>query len=598
MKPQFQQTQWSRLLVGTLAKMGVRHAVVSPGSRSTPLLAALLDELEVYVHSIIDERSAGFVGVGLARSTEHPVLLLCTSGTAAANYLPAVVEADESSVPLIILTADRPIDGQNARSPQTTDQTQLYGNHVRRYLELGEALSTIDALRGFRRLLMSAVKTAISPIPGPVHLNARLRKPLQPCEATDAEERMLQGAVTELLQAEPPRLMAADASLGPEFERELAQHFTRHQSGLIVCGYDSETPTLDADALTQFARVTGYPVWLDVTHPLRWNHPAVLADSLIRCADLLWASEHFRARFTPELIVQVGPMPISSHWENWLEGAGAQWHFVLARQGWPDPSGRANVVITGNPSLALHAFSRAIQMRGHSPTAENPWFLEWRHVDTRVERALSSWAAKSELRSELHAVRAILEACPRGTCVVLGNSLPVREAGIVWPAACNDLSSFAIRGTNGIDGVVSTAVGVARGGRRPVLALLGDVSFLHDVGALYAALDTNNPLAIVVIDNRGGRIFEQLPVSTSMEPQKLVYWTTPHALNLAAAGTIYGIQTSVPSDIESLRTQVQMALASPGSKLIVVRVDPSSARIGANSLAEAVAEAIEGPGES
>ncbi len=597
MKPQFQQTQWSRVLVGTLAKTGVKHAVVSPGSRSTPLLAALLDEHEVRVHSIIDERSAGFVGVGLARSTEQPVLLLCTSGTAAANYLPAVVEADESRVPLVVLTADRPIDAQNARSPQTTDQTQLYGNHVRKYLELGEAPSTIDALRSFRRLLMSAVLTATSPIPGPVHLNARARKPLQPCEAADDDERAFQTAVAELLPDNPPRVITADASPSSELVHQLANHFTCTRSGLIVCGYDSETPPLDPDALAQFARVTGYPVWIDVTHPLRWNHPGVLADFLIRCADLLWASEQFRAKFTPELVVQVGPMPTSSHWEDWLGSVRTQWHFVLARQGWPDPSGRANVVITGNPSLALQGFSQAIEVCGHPPLAESPWFLEWRHVDTRVGRALSSWAAKSELRSELHAVRAILEACPRGTCVVLGNSLPVREAGIVWPAVDKDLSSFAIRGANGIDGVVSTAVGVARGGRRPVLALLGDVSFLHDVGALYAARDTNNPMAIVVIDNQGGRIFEQLPVSTCIEPERLVHWTTPHTLDLAAAGAVYDIQTSVPTDIESLKIQVKIALASPGAKLIVVRVDPSSARTGASSLAKAIEEAIESPGD-
>ncbi len=595
MTPQFQQTAWSRLLVGTLVRMGVTHAVVSPGSRLTPLLLALLSEPNVRVHSVIDERSAGFVGIGLARVLKNPVLLLCTSGTAAANYLPAIVEADQSGVPLIVLTADRTIDAQNARSPQTTDQTQLYGTHVRGYFELGEAAVTCETLRSFRRLLMSAVQVALTPHPGPVQLNARARKPLQPCLPADTEDRTLEGALQALLGDETPRWIAGEPAPDPTELQELAQMCQMYRRGLVVCGYDAEAPSLDPEALAKFAGATGYPVWLDVAHPLRWNHPASLANHTIRCAELLWGCERLVAALAPELIVQVGPIPTSSNWESWLARCGAKMHCVLARHGWPDPSGRACLVVNGDPSNTLRACTLAVKDCDQPEAPQQPWLTQWHHCDARAVQTLQSWAVTDRPDSELHAVRAVFESCPPGTCVVLGNSLPIRDADLVWPAGHGALESFAIRGTNGIDGVLSTAVGTARGGARPVLALLGDISFLHDIGALHAARKTNSPLAIVVIDNQGGRIFEQLPVIDGVESKDLEYWTTPHELSLDLAGAVYGIQSTTPTTLPALRAAVSTALQTSCATLIVVRVSPNSARIETRALREAVCTAISEP---
>jgi 2-succinyl-5-enolpyruvyl-6-hydroxy-3-cyclohexene-1-carboxylate synthase len=595
MRVEFLQTLWARLLVRTIARAGVSHAVVTPGSRSTPLLAALIGEPRIRTHRVLDERSAGFLGIGLARSAGQPVLLLCTSGTAAANYMPAIVEADESGIPLVALTADRPIEAQYARSAQTTDQIQLYGRHVRRYVELGEAPTATEAWLGLRRLVSSAVQTALTPQPGPVHLNARARKPLEPCEAVDDAERALEGWIADLLGQAPPRVVVGETTPDPALLREAAEALARCRRGLIICGYDAETPPLDALSLAEFASVTGFPVWLDVTHPLRWNcHPA-LERFVIRCPQLLWGCDPIATEFAPELIVQVGAPPTSSRWETGAHRARIQRHVVLARHGWPDPPGRASDVIHGDPSKSMRSLAQGVLAALGSPRPrEAAWYLQWRHVDTRAERALSQWVGAKRLDNELHAVRAVFEACPAGTCVVLGNSLPVREADLAWPAGAGGLEAFAIRGANGIDGVLSTAVGVARGGARPVLALLGDVSFLHDIGALYAARDTGQPLAIVVIDNQGGRIFEQLPVFASMNREALAYWTTPHAFDLAAAGAVYGIAAVVPQDIESLQKQVRTALSMPHPTLIVIRVDPNSARVGAASLQAEIANAVVG----
>ncbi len=213
-------------------------------------------------------------------------------------------------------------------------------------------------------------------------------------------------------------------------------------------------------------------------------------------------------------------------------------------------------------------------------------------MDTSAELALETWLAANEPWGELQAVRAAIESCPRGTRIVLGNSLPVREADLTLPAGDRGLESFAVRGASGIDGLLSLAAGAALGGTGPTLVLLGDISFAHDIGALYVARDVKTPLAIVILDNHGGRIFEQLPISASATREELAYWTTPHDLNLEAVGNVYGIETLKPNDLHGIRLGVRDALRRPGATLLVISIDPDSPRRGAESLRNTVGTSI------
>ena len=596
MTPGFTQAAWSRLLVGTLAQSTIEHAVVCPGSRSTPVVAALLGQNVIKIHSAIDERSAGYIGLGLARGSSSPVLLVCTSGTAAANLFPAIVEANLSCVPLIVLTADRPLELQFAHAPQSIDQTQLYGHHVRRFVELGEGPNNERALNGFRRLLLDAVQSAIGPQPGPVHLNFRARKPLEPSEPKDADDRSLDDGVRSLVDeahcwVAPAEMLCSQVNLEP-----IAATCARNRRGLILCGFDAQSPALDPEALAYFARVTGFPIWLDPSHPLRWQQPAALAAHVIHCADVLWQFDDFTIDFRPHLVIQIGAGMTNSHVERWLNQVGAESHIIFSRSGWPDPTGKATHLAMGDPSKLLSSIAERIdEMRG-GLLGERPWFFDWRAIDTRAENLLDSWFAARAVQEagELSLVRAALAACTPCTQLVLGNSLPIREASTALPAVDRDVRVFANRGANGIDGIVSTAVGVALARPLPTLVLVGDISFIHDLGALWSARGMESPFVIVVIDNHGGRIFEQLPVRDSFAAVQLEAWTTPHALELWAAGLLFGIETSRPTSVAAVTDAVTQALRRPEAMLIHVTCDPNSARLDFESLKQFLSEKLFG----
>lgn len=594
MTPAFLQTAWARLLVGTLARSGVGHAVACPGSRSTPIVAALLELGTIQTQIAIDERAAGYLALGLARATSRPVLVVCTSGTAAANLLPAVVEANLAGVPLLVLTADRPFELQHAHAAQTIDQTQLYGTQVRRFVELGDGPRESRTLRGFRRLLLEAMHAAVFPHPGPVHLNFRARKPLEPCAPKDAEDRSLDEQVQALLGESVPRPARSELSCGSVDLESIAVTCASNRRGLILCGFDAQSPPLDPEALAQFAQATGFPVWLDPSHPLRWHHPAALTAHIVQCADLLWQFDDFTIDHRPQLIVQLGPMMTSPAMEHWLTQVGAESHIILCREGWPDPVGRSTQLVVAEPANVLSTIARRIDALRGGLLGERPWFLEWRGVDTRAAQALDAWfaAQPSERPGELSVIRAVLSACPPGTQLVLGNSLPLREAAIAFPSASRELRTFANRGANGIDGIVSSAVGVALAEPVPTVAVVGDMSFLHDLGSLWSARQITSPFVVVVIDNHGGRIFDQLPIRESVAPRVLDAWTTPHDLDLWAAGLVFGIETSRPKSLAAIADSMREAIGRAGPTLIHVACSPESARVDVDSLRQYLADKL------
>ena len=524
-------TEWSRLLMVSLADAGVTEVVLSPGSRSTPFMVAAEREPRLRCHDSIDERAAAFFALGLARVTGRPAALLCTSGTAAAHYYPAVIEASLADVPLVVVTADRPLELQDCGAAQTIDQVKLYGDYVRRFYELGTPDAAPSALAGVRRLVAQAVHFACAPVGGPVHLNARARKPLEPVEAGTDEERALAAHVDRLLQQ--PLVVAHAPASHPDLDAValVAERCRATDRGLIVAGPGPLANAGESSAVAELSRRTGFPVLAEATSQLRLaaRHDIARCDGF----DAALRSARFRRSARPDIVVQVGGTPVSTGWERYAAEHQGVTRVVVSPQAWHDPDGTATDLLLGDLGRSLDALVAALD----ADTAPTEWSGLWVEVDRMVWAAVDAELASGDDElSEGGAVRTVVERVPAGSLLMVGNSLPIREVDTFCPSGTADVGVLSQRGANGIDGLVAGAAGSAAGAAddRPVTLLLGDISLLHDLGGLALGRGLDVPLVVVVLQNYGGRIFEQLPLATAagLPAGAMEHVVTPHRFAL------------------------------------------------------------------
>jgi 2-succinyl-5-enolpyruvyl-6-hydroxy-3-cyclohexene-1-carboxylate synthase len=568
--------EWSRLLAASLAQAGIVHAVVCPGSRSTPFAWALAERSELVCHSLIDERDAAFFALGIARVTGGPVLVLATSGSAAANFFPAIVEARLARLPLLVVTADRPLELQAAESAQTIDQVKLYGDQVRGFFDLGAPDPAPSALSGLQRVARQAVALTLGPEPGPVHLNARARKPLEPAAATTPSERALVTAVDRLVERGVTALARAERVPPPSAIAELARELGRAERGLIVCGPLPVSAERTATLVRGLAARLNVPVFAEATSGLRFTDEfATGADAF----DWLVRSAAFRSAIVPDCVLRIGAPPTCSGLDPWLTERPDIALHVVAEHGHPDALGRARSLTIGPLERSLEALTAALDsvapntaQRGFTQRFANKNALAWRAV-----RAVSE---RTQTFGEPEAVRHVVESLPAGGLLVLGNSLPVRLVDAFVPAGGARIRVASQRGANGIDGLVAGAAGSALAAGCPTLLLLGDVSLAHDLGGLAAARLVRTPLALVVLDNGGGRIFEQLPVAKLWEraPERAELWLTPPGIAFEHAAAAFGLPYAAPRDGAELRACLGRAFEHHGATLVHVRVSEHGAR--------------------
>ncbi len=549
-----------RALCDELARCGVAGAVTSPGSRSTPVVLSLARAGGFPCFSQVDERSAGFFALGLAKATGRPAVLACTSGTAAANYLPAVIEASEARVPLIVLTADRPPELRAAGAGQTIDQVKLYGDAVRMFTEVGVDEATPVTLRWIRALACRAVWTARGPQPGPVHLNLPLREPLvldtplpddEPGGGGRPDGRPWVGHL-------PRTTDAAEAA------RTLAPLVQAAPRGVVVAGRierpatpAGEVPAI-ARAAAAFSAATGWPVLADPLSGARCGEGAVAHyDALLRIPA-------FAAAAAPRAVVRVGDLPTSKPLREWLAGLDAVQVLIDPDGAWQDPAHVCDLTIDADPAALLEALAA-------QPASPDPaWSGAWRDADARAAAAVAGL-----LGEDLSEPRIALElgaALPPEATLVVASSMPVRDIETVSPARAVPLRVLSNRGANGIDGTIATAYGVAAASPGPVVLLTGDVTLAHDAGSLLTATRIGVPLTIVLIDNGGGGIFDFLPVSAETDHFE-THVATPTGLDVAGLCQAYGLHLLPVEDLAGLRAAIEYGLSSDGTQVIHARTD-------------------------
>ena len=545
---------WGSVLVETLHRLGVTQAVISPGSRSTPLTMAFARHPGIESIPVLDERSAGFFALGLSKRHRRPVVLLCTSGTAGANYYPAVIEAQESGVPLLIVTADRPPEMRECRSGQTIDQQKLYGRHVNFYHELAVPVASLPMLRYLRQTLVHAVERTQFPVSGPVHLNALFRDPLPPIE--DGSVSALKDTLPEeefFNGVQPPlRSMALLESLD----------FPATSRGVIVVGpcEDGLSP-VDIGVIAGFARDTGWPVLADTLSGLRGD--AGHFPNLVTRYDAIVRSAAAGGKLKPELVLCLGGWPTSKPLRAWLEACAPEVWLVTTRAQNLDALHLTTHHIRGG----LRAFVGSVVVEGKGPA---DYAAAWRRAEVAAGASLERALAKAPGNFEGQATVLLARHLPKLTPVFVANSMPVRDVEYFWPGTDRAPQFYFNRGANGIDGTLSTALGVAHG-HRPAVLLTGDLALLHDANGFLTAPKFKGSLTVVLINNHGGGIFEHLPVA-AFEPPFEEYFATPQSVDFRKLCSAHGIAYTLVRDANHF-TALIAKLPKSGIRVLELRTD-------------------------
>jgi len=569
---------WAATLIDALVAGGVKHVCISPGSRSTPLTWAFAERegrgLTCSVH--LDERGAGFFAVGYAAATGDAAALVCTSGTAAANYLPAVVEAHHSRLPLVVLTADRPPELRDRGAWQTIDQVKLYGSFVRWFHELGEASAAKAALRYVEAVGARAAATALGVPRGPVHLNVPLREPLGPVVGERGGERPDGGL----------RVAAGEPGVDGRAVTDLAARIAAEPRGLIVVG----RPALAGEAaraVLRLAAVCAYPVLAEPLSGLRFGghdggHDGDVAAQgacLVGGYDAFLRPDAGVDIPPPHFVLRIGGSVTWKHVADYLGRADEAWQAAIDPElTWDDPTGRIALRVAAPVAAACAATADVIEANGaRDRDAGAPWRAWWCAADAAVAGVRAAHAASPERGGTAWIYPALLDILPDGAVLYAANSMAVRDLDTFTAPTAKAILPLCNRGAAGIDGTLSSALGAAFAAGRPTALVTGDLAFLHDGGGFGAVADLVArygdgalDLFIVIVDDGGGGIFEHLGVAAADRARFEAFFATPQRVDLVALCAAWGIPCRIATDVGALHAAA--AVRAP-VRVAVIPVD-------------------------
>ncbi|RYG74519.1 2-succinyl-5-enolpyruvyl-6-hydroxy-3-cyclohexene-1-carboxylic-acid synthase [Lentibacillus lipolyticus] len=549
-------TRYTANFVDELVESGLTDAVISPGSRSTPMAMMMTEHPDLKQWVIIDERSAAFFALGMAKQTKRPVAIVCTSGTAAANYFPAIVEAYYSRVPLIVITADRPHELRDVGAPQAIGQLKLYGEYPKWFHEMALPEASEEMLAYARNKASRAVQTAVQGNAGPVHLNFPFREPLIP----DFSLEDLWGN-----RGVGPSCIRIEGKRTPDGQQleQIRANLASSAKGLIVCGPQTD-PNL-ANAVADLAREWNVPVLADPLSQLRaGNHPK---DYIIEGYDAFLRSEAIRKQLKPDFIIRFGAMPVSKAYLFFIKEHKAVPQFVVENhEGYREPAGNQTVFIDADPVVLCR------DLANHRPmTADHDdWLETWKRMNRLSKESLMEPDEENKL-TEGGAVRSLLHVIPDDSSVYIGNSMAVRDLDTFMMTTSLSLEILANRGANGIDGMVSSGMGAAASGT-PITLVLGDLSFFHDMNGLLAAKHYGLNITILVINNNGGGIFSFLPQVNHQDHFEALFGT-PLDIEFQQVVNMYGGTYHQPMNRSALEKALIASYQYDGLSVVEVKTD-------------------------
>ena len=571
-------TLWAAVLTDELARNGIRHVAIAPGSRSAPLVLAFAADERFRIYPVIDERGAAFFALGIGKASGQPAVVVTTSGTATANLFPAIIEANYSNTPVLVLTADRPHDLRDSGANQTIDQVKLYGDHVRWFVDVSppEANSSDRTLRYLRTTVCRAVAYATGWAGGPVHLNIPFRKPLEPLEvAGDVPESAMDGMgfngrsnagfnrpFTEI----PPRISHVADSMELEIIREA---IVKSPRGLIICGQDSYLQWKDVKKLSE---ITGYPVLAEALSNLRFQPQQ---DGFVSGGYETYLHGEFSSIVKSDLVLQFGRLPVGSGLLKYMDRHAEGNRFVINGFEWSDASHSSSGFYQVAPSTLIPRLNEIIASRNSS---EHPMpDLTWMELFRQAEKI--TWSTQDEFVDnemvEGALLSSIVSALPVRAQLFVASSNPVRHLNQFVRPQEKIVSILANRGASGIDGTVASALGVAVKTDKPTILVIGDLALYHDLNSLHLIRRLDIPLIIVVINNDGGGIFQRLPIATHDPPFTRLF-QMPHGLTFEHAAAMFDIPYTLSQIGDGFRNTFKAALDSGGPHLIEV---PSDAAI-------------------
>ncbi|HAE05750.1 MAG TPA: 2-succinyl-5-enolpyruvyl-6-hydroxy-3-cyclohexene-1-carboxylic-acid synthase [Richelia sp.] len=564
---------WSVIAVETLKRLGLKTAIICPGSRSTPMVMAFVQSLlDIEVISILDERSAAFFALGRAKATGLPTVLVCTSGTAGANFYPAVLDAKASRIPLLILTADRPPELRDCHSGQTIDQVKLYGNYVNWQIELAVPIADIEVLKYMRQMLIYAWERSISPIPGVVHINVPLRDPLLPIP----HESNLQVRLLELLKSQ---LKLEEFLDGVRINTPLADidnklpilpEWQEYDRGIIIAGVSQPLKTQKyCLAIAQLSESLQYPVLAEGLSPVR-NY-AEKNPNIISTYDLILRNSKLAERLTPQIVILVGDMPTSKQLRQWLSSISAKVWVIDPTYQNLDPTHSKTIHLREWESRRVdrpYKYSQdKLKVKGNK---EDSFIKMWLSAEIKTRQSVDKCFMQMEDICEAKLAWLLSHSLPSATPVFISNSMPVRDVEFFWRPNNSHIIPYFNRGANGIDGTLSTALGIAHQQQGSVM-LTGDLALLHDNNGFLLKNKFVGHLTIILINNNGGGIFEMLPIA-EFNPPFEEFFAAPQNVNFKSLCDAYGVGYQLITSWKQLKDELKF-LPAEGVRVLEIQTN-------------------------